>query len=330
MTVWTLTANPALDFTYRIPKLTVGIPHRIEDSEVRAGGKGVNVSRVLAQIGKPSTATGFLGGANGERFSDLLSALPEAELITDRFVRFEGQTRMSIAVVEDDSAATVLNEAGEAPSTEAWEQLLSTLREGLQPGDLVACCGSFPGSSSPDWMTRIVETVHEAAAYILVDATGENLVRACAAGADFVKPNDLELKATTGLDGVCEGAQALLEQGVGIVITSEGENGMSVHGPDGSYRAKPARYIEGNPTGAGDASVAAWCAQISELDLGSAAAETDRDRSGALLAKDLKDGLPMAVALSGAAVARPVAGEVDVELYKEMLEEVKVEEMECR
>ncbi|MDO5049273.1 MAG: hexose kinase [Actinomycetaceae bacterium] len=317
MTVWTLTPNPALDFTYHLPTLNVGNTHRIEDSQVRAGGKGVNVSRVLAQIGKESTATGFLGGANGKRFSDLLAGLPEAKLISSRFVKFDRQTRMSIAVVEDDSAATVLNESGEAPSDESWEELLTLLRESLQPGDLLASCGSFAGDSSPEWMTRIVDTVHEAGARILVDATGENLVRACAAGADFVKPNDLELKATTGLDDVCEGAAALLAQGVGIVITSEGENGMSIHGPDGSYHAKPVRYIEGNPTGAGDASVAAWCAFI------------DEHTSATLTAKDLKDGLPMAVALSGAAVARPVAGEVDLELFKEMLKEVEVKDMEC-
>jgi tagatose 6-phosphate kinase len=318
MTVWTLTPNPALDFTYRIPTLTIGIPHRVEDTQVRAGGKGVNVSRVLAQIGKESTATGFLGGANGQRFSELLAALPESKLITNKFAEFHNQTRMSIAVVEDDSDATVLNESGDAPTDEEWENLLKILREGLQPGDLLACSGSFPGKSSPDWMTKIVNTVHEAGARILVDATGEALVKACAAGADFVKPNDLELKTTTGLDDVCAGAAALLEQGVGIVITSEGENGMSIHGKDGSFRAKPARFIEGNPTGAGDASVAAWCAFI------------DSEARDALNAEDLKNGLPMAVALSGAAVARPVAGEVDLELYKEMLEEVEVEDMECR
>ena len=318
MTVWTLTPNPALDFTYRIPTLSIGIPHRVEDTQVRAGGKGVNVSRVLAQIGKESTATGFLGGANGQRFSELLAGLPESKLITNKFAEFDNQTRMSIAVVEDDSDATVFNESGDAPTDEEWENLLKILREGLQPGDLLACSGSFPGKSSPDWMTKIVNTVHEAGARILVDATGEVLVKACAAGADFVKPNDLELKATTGLDDVCEGAATLLEQGVGIVITSEGENGMSIHGKDGSFRAKPARFIEGNPTGAGDASVAAWCAFI------------DSEARDALNAEDLKDGLPMAVALSGAAVARPVAGEVDLELYKEMLEEVEVVDMECR
>lgn len=322
MTVWTLTPNPALDFTYRVPTLAVGVPHRIEHSEVRPGGKGVNVARVLAQLGVRTTATGFLGGANGDRFADLLAQIDTAELIQNRFQPTSAQTRMSIAVVEDNSEATVFNEAGVAPSDDEWEGLLDILRGGLKPGDILASCGSFPGASSPAWITRIVEVAHEAGARMLVDATGPILEAACSAGADLVKPNDLELKDTTGKGTVLEGAHELLERGVGIVITSEGAKGMSVHGPDGSFRAKPARLIEGNPTGAGDASVAAWCAFLSGALSGSDAVEATP-----LSANALKDGLPHAVALSGAAVAMPVAGEVDLGLYYQMTKEIKVEDM---
>ncbi|MCS4484789.1 hexose kinase [Gleimia sp. 6138-11-ORH1] len=317
--IWTLTPNPALDITHRIPKLNVGLPHRVENVTVRPGGKGLNVSRVLAQLGVPTVATGFLGGTNGARLQELLADLNTGQLITSRFISTLGQTRLSLAVVDDDGEATVFNEAGSTPSDTEWEGLLSLLAASLQPGDLVACSGSFPGSSSPSWMSRLVACAHDAGARILVDASGPILVAACEAGADFVKPNDLELKETTGCDTVAEGAAQLLSKGVRVVITSEGAAGMSVFTKTGAYRAKPAQLVSGNPTGAGDASVAAWCKHLAQLF-------ADHELAWAPSAAEIAAGLPTAVALSGAAVACPVAGEVDFELYKTMEPKVKVED----
>lgn len=317
--IWTLAANPALDTTYRIPQLTVGIPHRVADVTVRPGGKGLNVARVLGQLGVESTVTGFLGGANGQRLSSLLSSLSVSGYITADFVETAGETRLSIAVVDDDSEATVLNEAGSTPTDAEWEQLLFHVGTSLHSGDLLAACGSFPGDSDPRWMTRLVETVHAAGAAILVDASGPVLVAACEAGADFVKPNDLELRETTGCETVAAGAAELLARGVRAVITSEGAKGMSIHAADGAFKARPAQLVKGNPTGAGDASVAAWCRHIVGLF-------HEKEADYAPSAKELAAGLPTAVALSGAAVACPVAGEVDLELFKTMESIVKVEE----
>ncbi len=314
MTIWTLTANPALDLTYRIPALRHGCSHRLEEKKVRAGGKGLNVSQVLGQLGVSSVATGFLGGENGRYCQNLLSQSLSAPYITQRFITVKAETRLSIAVVDTD--ATVMNEAGIAPSNSEWNQLIGLIASHVASGDILACCGSFPGDSHPHWMTRIVETAHDAGARVLVDATGATLEYACDAGADFVKPNDSELRATTGCDSVAQGAQKLLERGAGVVITSGGDRGMSLHALDGAYRARPARRIAGNPTGAGDASVAAWCAFF-------------LSHPAAYTAKEMSAGLMSAVALSGAAVACPVAGEVDLSLYEEMLPLVKVEKYSC-
>ncbi|MDO5721867.1 MAG: hexose kinase [Actinomycetaceae bacterium] len=310
--IWTITPNPALDNTYRVSTLNVGIPHRVEDVSVRAGGKGVNVARVLAQLGHHTVATGFLGGAGGTRFRQLLSELPQSSRIDSQFVESDAETRLSIAVIEDNHEATVFNEAGQAPTDKCWQELLELLETGLRPGDVVACCGSLPGDSDPAWVGRIVETTQRAGARIIVDATGKTLQAACQAGADFVKPNDDELRDSTGCEDVAEGAQKLLASGVGAVIVSEGARGMSVHGRDGAWRAAPAQHVEGNPTGAGDASVAAWCLFLSE-------------NPQAQNAQELSAALPLAVSLSGAAVACPVAGEVDADLFAEMTPKVKVE-----
>lgn len=311
--IWTLTPNPALDYTYRVARISLGKPHRVDEVSVRAGGKGVNVARVLAQLGTRVMATGFLGGSNGDRLRQLLQDLPESERIDASFVPTESPTRLSIAVVEDNHEATVFNEAGTAPSEAEWQVLLSQLRVGLGEGDILACCGSLPGNCDPQWMYRLVTTAQETGARVLVDATGASLQAACEAGADFVKPNDDELRESTGCQDLAAGAQQLLARGVGSVIVSEGARGMSVHGTDGAWRAAPAQQVAGNPTGAGDASVAAWCQYLST-------------HPQARSARDLSAALPTAVALSGAAVARPVAGEVDLDLYSRMKPLVKVEE----
>ncbi len=314
--IWTLTANPALDITYRVPEIHLTHTHRVTDVTARPGGKGVNVARVLAQLDIPSTVTGIIGGTPGAQLRIMLSTLDVAPLIRDRFVMTTTPTRMSIAVVDDEGEATVFNEAGEDPSDATWCALTDVITEGVRAGDILAICGSMPGSADPSRIANLVEAGHTAGAVVLVDATGDALIEACRAGADLVKPNHLELAATTGTTDVRAGAAILLERGVGSVIVSEGCEGMSVYTECGSWRARPAQRVQGNPTGAGDASVAGWCAHLARIGV-TDVHECDTDF--------WITGLPQAVALSGAAVARPVAGEVDVELFHHMVGRIEVE-----
>lgn len=108
--IWTFTPNPALDITWRAPDQTRGQVHRITEYSQRPGGKGLNVSRVLDQLGVPSHATGFLGGATGSVIASLMEEM--TSLVTPEWVEVPFQTRRSIAMIDD--TATVYNESGRA------------------------------------------------------------------------------------------------------------------------------------------------------------------------------------------------------------------------
>src|SRR5699024_9918565 len=100
----TLTPNPAVDVTYTVPRLSPGEVHRVQQVVESAGGKGVNVARVLAQLGRRVSCTGFLGGTAGETLEDLLIPAP----VEQSWILVSGQTRRTVTVV-DASGATVLN-----------------------------------------------------------------------------------------------------------------------------------------------------------------------------------------------------------------------------
>ncbi|MDO5494433.1 MAG: 1-phosphofructokinase family hexose kinase [bacterium] len=296
--IWTVTANPALDITYRVGTFHVGGVSRVRDLSERAGGKGLNVARVLDALGHPVTATGFLGGSDGERVTSLLAAGNPG--VTARFVQAAGPTRRSVAIVDDDAATSVLNEQGPPRSASEWEDLFGVLAE-VGKADVVAISGSLPPDSDPELLPRMVRFLKERGARVLVDTSGPALLTAADAGADLLKPNNHELLEATGANDLMDGVRELLWRGAGVVALSLGEDGMlAAARTDERLRtaqARPRRTVVGNPTGAGDASVAAWCAWFAE-------------RPDAAPA-DLVGGVGEAVALSAAAVASPVAGEFD-------------------
>ena len=115
--IWTFTPNPALDITWQAPDQTRGQVHRITEYSQRPGGKGLNVSRVLEQLGVPNHATGFLGGTTGQAIASLMEEMTTQ--VTTHWVDVPVQTRRSIAMI--DGEATVYNESGFSLPPHAWE-----------------------------------------------------------------------------------------------------------------------------------------------------------------------------------------------------------------
>jgi fructose-1-phosphate kinase PfkB-like protein len=146
------------------------------------------------------------------------------------------------------------------------------------------------GSLPPDFPVEALADLGSGAARLIVDTTGPGLVAACRAGAALVKPNRAELAATTGADDLLAGARALLAEGAGTVVISDGERGLVAVSADRVLRARPDRIVAGNPTGAGDAVVAALAAAVPDEDLATT--------------------LERAVRWSARAVAHPQAGEL--------------------
>ncbi|EIE98799.1 1-phosphofructokinase family hexose kinase [Saccharomonospora glauca] len=306
--ILTITPNPALDVTYHLRHVRWGDVNRVETVSETAGGKGVNVARVLHQLGESVTCTGFLGGETGERLRELLTGVEQ------RWIPVPASTRRTTAVVAP-SGTTLFNEPGASVPEQAWSRLRALVTELVDTGDVVVVSGSMPPGTTDATVAALVGTATGRGARVVVDTSGPLLRAAARAGATLVKPNHHELRAATGLDDVVAGARVLLSDGAGCVVVSRGEVGMLAvaadpGGPHRMWTARPDSVVSGNPTGAGDAAVAALARAL----------HRSRRPVPELVATHLAD----AVALSAAAVARPVAGEVDLELYRRTRDRVPV------
>ncbi|MFF7990651.1 1-phosphofructokinase family hexose kinase [Kitasatospora xanthocidica] len=294
--ILTVTLNAALDVTYRVDRLRPRESNRVQAKAERAGGKGVNVARVLHALGRDTVVTGFAGGTAGAALrSDLAAAgVPE------RLLPITGETRRTVAVVDASAGdTTILLEPGPPVPTGDWDRLLDHL-DGLLPRVSAAVfSGSLPPGVPEDAYGRLVRLAHEHRVPAVVDADGAALRAALPAGPDLVKPNAAELAAATGLTDPLAAAGALLDGGAGAVVASLGPGGLIALTGQGGWRAGPPERLTGNPTGAGDAAVAA-------LTLGLVDATPWPER------------LAEAVALSAAAVRAPLAGDFDPDTHRRL------------
>ncbi|MGK4578972.1 1-phosphofructokinase family hexose kinase [Kitasatospora sp. HPMI-4] len=287
--ILTVTLNAALDITYRLDRLHRHGGNRVGAVAERAGGKGVNVSRVLHALGQRTAVTGLAGGLTGAALRRDLAAAG----LLDHLLPIDGESRRTVAVVEEQAGdTTILLEPGPVVRPGEWARFLDHLG-GLLPGAAaVVFSGSLPRGVPGDAYARLVRLAHAHGVPAVLDADGEALRAALPARPAVIKPNVDELAAATGLADPVAAARSLQAAGAGAVIASLGPEGLIALTSHGGWRARPPERLAGNPTGAGDAAVAA-------LTLGLVTGASWPDR------------LAEAVALSAAAVAAPLAGDFD-------------------
>ncbi|MFC3453402.1 1-phosphofructokinase family hexose kinase [Amycolatopsis speibonae] len=280
----TVTPNTALDVTYTVDDLRPGGVHRARDVRHRAGGKGVNVARVLHTLGADVRAILTAGGATGAAVEgDLAAAGIPADIVP-----IGGETRRTTTVLADDGSVTLLNEPGPRLTEAEWQTLAAAVR--TRKPDVLVCSGSLPPGAG-GYAGLLGDTPS------ILDTSGEALLAGLAAKPSVVKPNADELREVTGLRDPVAAATELRRAGAGAVVVSLGPDGLLAVTPSGTWHAAPSTVLTGNTTGAGDAVVAA-------LALGLSRAEA------------WPDILRRAVALSGAAVLGPLAGDVDLAHYQ--------------
>ncbi|MCS5717170.1 hexose kinase [Herbiconiux sp. CPCC 205763] len=284
-----ITPNPAIDVTYRVDVQRLGETVRVVDATRRAGGKGINVARVLHALGRPVMAVQPLGGASGGWIDDELAAagIDTVSVPTGR------ETRTTVAVVDGRSHPTLYSEPGAALDDGVWRALESAIVEHCGPQDILVIAGSFPPATTALQVASLVAAGTSAGALVVVDASGEALVAAADAGADILKPNESELLEATGTSTLDAGLAALFARGAGCLVISRGSAGLIGASADGDRVAQDGvPGVSGNPTGAGDAATAGLVAALA-------------------------DGLPLPEALrcaaitGAAAVLAPIAGVID-------------------
>ena len=257
--IYTVTLNPALDKTVQIPSFRLGEVNRISAMRTDPGGKGINVSKVLRELGEPSVAAAILGGAAGRKIESALRALG----IEGMYLFTGHETRTNLKIVDPTlHTNTDVNEPG-APADEAvLSKLLTQLTDRLRPGDLVVLSGKAP-AGAPDTLYRDwILACRAAGAAVYNDAEGELLRQGVTAGPALIKPNQAELSGVMGRpltteDETIRAAQELLAQGVGCVAVTMGAGGALLCWEDCVLRCESPRVPVGSTVGAGDSVVAA-------------------------------------------------------------------------
>ena len=257
--IYTVTLNPALDKTVEIPGMALDTVNRITAMRTDPGGKGINVSKVIAKLGGTSVALALLGGGTGRAIADALEEMGlRCEL---QFV--EGETRTNLKVVDPvNHTNTDLNEPGISVTSAVLDGLLDRLIGLLQPGDLVVLSGSLPKGAPGDTYYTWVARCKEAGAKVFLDADGALLAEGLRAAPDLVKPNQDELSRLVGhpletVEALTDAAGALLADGVQKVVVSMGGKGALYVTRDTVLYAEGLKVPVGSTVGAGDSVVAA-------------------------------------------------------------------------
>lgn len=255
----TVTMNPAIDKTVEIDQLIPGGLNRIQKVEYDAGGKGINVSKTIRELGGTSIATGFLGGNAGKTIQNVLN---EKEIRND-FIQVDGETRTNTKVFEKNGSVTELNEPGPVISEEQIQMLLQKLEAYADEQTLFVLAGSIPKGVDKNIYAEITRLVHKKGAKVLLDADGELFRNSLEAVPDIIKPNRVELEEYAGFDyrasseELLDLARKFQKKGIGTVAVSMGKSGAML--VKEGYEVKcPALSVKAHSTvGAGDAMVAA-------------------------------------------------------------------------
>jgi 1-phosphofructokinase len=261
--IYTLTLNPAIDYVVRLPALREGETNRALTAEIRFGGKGINVSHVLGELGMETTALGFTAGFTGDALTEYLTRRG----ISSAFIHLScGQTRINVKL-GTDSAETEINAPGPVIPPDALEALLDKL-EGLTARDTLVLAGSIPPSLPRDLYGRIAARSAQRGIRVVVDAEGEALTAALPFRPFLIKPNRAELEGIAGRsltteDDIKAAAEALQTAGAHNVLVSPGSEGALLLDELGGFHRAPAAAVTAvNTVGAGDSMVAGFLAGI--------------------------------------------------------------------
>jgi 6-phosphofructokinase 2 len=253
----TLTLNPAIDASCQAEEIRPIRKIRTSDERYEPGGGGINVARVIRELGGEALAVYFAGGLTGQAFNDMVAAIG----LQHRAVPIAGATRVSHTVYERSSGQEYrFVPEGPALSAEEWQTGLAAL-EGLD-SDYVVASGSLPKGVPDDFYARIARSARERGIHFVLDTSGEALRRALEVGVHLIKPNLGELEGLLGrsLPDPAEqetAARRLVEEGRAEIVTvSLGADGALLATKDGCFRLRAPKITPKSAVGAGDSFVA--------------------------------------------------------------------------
>ena len=260
--VYTVTFNPAIDYVVHTGEMKLGATNRSEREEMYFGGKGINVSIVLRELGVDSKALGFTAGFTGEAIE---KGLADMGIDTD-FVRLEkGNSRINVKIKSTEE--TELNGQGPDIDDKALSALFEKL-DRLSDGDTLVLAGSIPSSLPSDIYERILERLSGKNIRAVVDATKDLLLNVLKYKPFLIKPNNHELGEMVGVELNSDEeiemyARKLQEMGaVNVLISMAGDGAMLIDEYGKMHRCGVCKGVVKNSVGAGDSMVAGFTAGV--------------------------------------------------------------------
>ncbi|MDR2613023.1 MAG: 1-phosphofructokinase family hexose kinase [Deltaproteobacteria bacterium] len=302
--ITTVTLNASVDKRYSLERLEPGTVMRLTSCRETAGGKGLNVARVLKLLGAQVLATGLAGGRNGDFIECELTSLG----ICHDFVRIRGESRCCVNVIEAETGRqTEFLEPGPPVDGPAVDDFLGRFERAASRSSVVTISGSLPQGIPEGFYATLATLARRAGALSIVDAGGGSLESALRCGPDLVKPNLEEASSLLGrrLESerdAADAASACLDLGARIAVVSMGARGAVVAGPDALLKVSPPRVEARNAVGCGDSMVAGFARGLegcwglersARFAVALSAASAMCEETGGFRAGDLESLLPL-------------------------------------
>ncbi|WP_027339583.1 1-phosphofructokinase [Halonatronum saccharophilum] len=264
--ITTLTLNPAVDKTAKVENLRLGQLNRIKNQRSDIGGKGINVSRAVAELGGKTKALGFIAGNNGDYISQSLKSLG----VEYDFNIVKGETRTNLKLIDTvKGQETEINEPGPKISKDDLINLEDKLLSLVREGDFVVLTGSLPRGVPKSFYAQMIKKLKKLRIKVVLDSSAKALELAIKEKPYLIKPNLKELeklldRKLKNREEVIKAAYNLHINGIEIVVISLGKEGAIVVSKEGNYKVTPPQINASSTVGAGDTLVGALAFKLNE------------------------------------------------------------------
>lgn len=255
----TVTLNPAIDKTLEVDNCTIGSINRVSSIKIDAGGKGINVSKVIKSLQGESVAFGALAGSTGEFIKNYL----DAEEIKNNFVFSEGETRTNIKIVDKlKKTNTDINEAGNSILEEDINRIKEKVFNYIKKDDILVLSGSVPQGVGKNIYEMWIKDAKKLGVKTILDADGELLKQGLLSGPYLIKPNIHELERLfdvkiNGIEEIIRLSKSIFHYGVNMIVVSLGSEGALFLSGEKTIYAHGLKVAVKSTVGAGDSMVAA-------------------------------------------------------------------------
>ncbi len=297
--ILTVTLNPAVDKTCRIGELMPGQVNRLQSVGSIAGGKGINVTKILRQFEYPVTAMGFLGGYTGQLIRERMTEMGAL----CHFTHIDGATRVSTNILADNGYVTEILEPGPEIAEDEMKRFLSEYKRQLEHADIVVLSGSIPLGMDDNIYETLINLAKGSGCKVVLDTSGMALKQGVKAIPYMIKPNLKEMEYLVGrklpnTEEIKKEMQLLLQSGIEKVVVSMGRKGFLYADAEGIIEQRPYKVKTVNTVACGDAVVASYCmSELEKVDRVSAASR--------------------AAALSAANATTAISAQIPMEVYRE-------------